>query len=160
MSRKWGDHDDFVTALAIGQDGLVYSAGWDSTIKIWGPTGIALTTLNHHNDSVFSLAVSPAGVVCAGSEDGFLKAWSESDGVKWTNQCEVTCIVMTHAGTVFTGSDEPVVRVWSEASGDIIKALPLGNGAIDSLNLLITSGSESAEAAKVYGGSASGYIAV
>src|SRR5260370_557413 len=76
-------HSNSVLSVAFSPDGgLMASASFDHTIKLWDPqTGEHLRTLVGHSDSVFSVAFSPdGGLLASASRDETIKLWDPQTG--------------------------------------------------------------------------------
>jgi WD40 repeat protein len=52
--RELEGHTDWVTALAVGLDGKIYSGSNDETIRVWSGDGTHLQTLAGHTSYVFA----------------------------------------------------------------------------------------------------------
>jgi hypothetical protein len=79
--RELHGHESTVTAIALGLDDKIYTASFDSTIRVWSAAGGAhLQTLLGHTDKVFALAVGLDGVIYSGSNDKTVRVWSGADG--------------------------------------------------------------------------------
>src|SRR3990172_6068285 len=70
-------HDGWVTALAFGSDGTLFSGGWDHLAKRWDPiTGTLLNTYDGHDQVVYSVLGSPDGcVLLTASVDKTARVW-------------------------------------------------------------------------------------
>jgi WD40 repeat protein len=69
-----------VTALAVGQDGKVYSGSIDRTIRVWSGVDGALFQTLPHGRHVSSLAFGVNGVLYIGGLSGEICACSCEDG--------------------------------------------------------------------------------
>ena len=81
--RTLEGHSDKVTSVAFSSDGgLLASASWDNTIKLWDPhTGEHLRTLEGHSSEVTSVAFSPdGGFLASASDDDTIKLWDPHTG--------------------------------------------------------------------------------
>ena len=61
------DHDGFINALEVNQNGKVLISGsWDTTIRVWDiPTHAPLLVLDGHLMSVNAISLSPSGSLLA-----------------------------------------------------------------------------------------------
>ncbi|XP_002987505.2 protein JINGUBANG [Selaginella moellendorffii] len=67
-------HTDVVSALALG-DGVVYSASWDKTVKVWRLSDLkCIESFVAHDDAVKAL-VAKAGFLYTASADSKIKIW-------------------------------------------------------------------------------------
>ena len=73
----WLDgHEAAVNAVVIGEDGTLYSAGDDFTLRVWSPQGDALAVWQGHKGKVVSLALSPdQSLIASASWDGTIGLW-------------------------------------------------------------------------------------
>jgi cytochrome c len=70
-------HAGPVAALAVAPDGLLASAGWDGTLRVWAPG--APVVLEGHQGPVSALAWVAGGLASAG-QDGTIRVWDGSGG--------------------------------------------------------------------------------
>lgn len=68
----WIKHSDAVSCLTLNEDdGLLYSASWDRTIKVWRMSDSkCLESISSHDDAVNVVVASVDGLVLSGSADG------------------------------------------------------------------------------------------
>ncbi|KAJ1294496.1 hypothetical protein BS78_01G150800 [Paspalum vaginatum] len=74
----WLRHSDAVSCLSLDEPaGLLYSASWDRTLKVWRlADSRCLESLPAHHDAVNTVAAAGfGGLVLTGSADGTVKAW-------------------------------------------------------------------------------------
>ncbi|MCX7023330.1 MAG: caspase family protein [Spirochaetes bacterium] len=80
-------HAAMVLDLAAnGRAGIVASASFDNTAKLWNARGYLLRTLRGHAGAVTGVDIDPAGrFVATASMDGTLRLWRATDGeAVWT----------------------------------------------------------------------------
>ncbi|KAL2498421.1 Transducin/WD40 repeat-like superfamily protein [Abeliophyllum distichum] len=80
----WIKHVDAISCLSIDQEeGLLYSASWDKTFKVWR-IGISncIESIKAHDDAVNSLVASVDGTIYTGSADGTVKVWKRQQNGK------------------------------------------------------------------------------
>ncbi|XAR72654.1 [Myosin heavy-chain] kinase [Bertholletia excelsa] len=123
-------HDDAINAVALADDGHVYTGSADKTIRVWrknpGETKHTLvSTLEKHNSGVNALALSTDGLVLySGSCDRSILAWEKEDdsgdmmvvGVLRGHAKPILCLAVV-SNIVFSGSADATVRVWTGAGG-------------------------------------------
>jgi hypothetical protein len=114
-------HTDFVRALAVGPNNVVYSGGKDHTVRAWSAVhGAHLRTLTGHTARVSALAVGIDGTVYSGSDgpEGSIRIWSGTDGrslgtLEGYQGHSVLALAIAHDGTLFSGGSDWAIRVWS-----------------------------------------------
>ncbi|MEX2554736.1 MAG: AAA family ATPase [Actinomycetota bacterium] len=82
LRGKLSGHADIVQDVAFGRGGMLVTASWDGTAKIWDfPSRRELATLRGHRGPVLGVSVSPdATLVATGSVDGTAKLWNAKTG--------------------------------------------------------------------------------
>ncbi|WVZ59855.1 hypothetical protein U9M48_009948 [Paspalum notatum var. saurae] len=78
----WLRHSDAVSCLSLDEPaGLLYSASWDRTLKVWRlADSRCLESLPAHADAVNTVAAAGfGGLVLTGSADGTVKAWRREE---------------------------------------------------------------------------------
>lgn len=121
----WIKHSDAVSCLSVNEErGLLYSASWDRTIKVWRLSDPkCLESVNAHDDAVNSVVASVEGLVYTGSADGTVKVWKREDKARSTKHTlietllrqdsAVTALAVNDAGTmVYCGSSDGFVNYW------------------------------------------------
>ncbi len=81
--RTLEGHSSEVTSVEFSPNGgLLASASWDNTIRLWDPhTGEHLRTLEGHSSFVTSVAFSPnGGLLASASSDEAIKLWDPHTG--------------------------------------------------------------------------------
>ncbi|KAL6574216.1 hypothetical protein OROHE_001120 [Orobanche hederae] len=154
----WIKHADAISCLSMNQeDGLLYSASWDRTFKVWR-TGNSkcIESVKAHEDAVNSVVASVDGLVYTGSADGTVKVWKrEQKGktVKHTlmqtllsQESAVTALVVNESGSVvYSGSSDGLVNFWELekklSHGGVLKGHKLAVLCLAAAGNLVFSGS-------------------
>ena len=119
LPEKLEGRSSTVYALAIGLDGKVYSGSWDTTIRVWNPSGRGHPqTLRGHTGGVYALAVGLDGQVFSGSTDRTVRVWCGEDGTHLRtlegHSGPVNTLAVGLDGTLYSGSADGCIRVsWS-----------------------------------------------
>lgn len=104
--------------------GLLYSASWDRTFKVWKvDNSKCLESVKAHDDAVNSVVASVDGIVYTGSADGTVKVWQRESNGKTINhvyvktlldqECAVTALAVNKSGSViYSGSSDGVLNFW------------------------------------------------
>ncbi|RAL47307.1 unnamed protein product [Cuscuta campestris] len=121
----WIKHCDAISCLSMEPEaGLLYSASWDRTFKVWrAGNSKCLESVKAHDDAVNSVVASSGGMVYTGSADGSVKVWkreASGKGVKHvfvqtllSQECAVTALAVNKTGSVlYCGSSDGVVNFW------------------------------------------------
>ncbi|XP_051139731.1 protein JINGUBANG-like [Andrographis paniculata] len=155
----WIKHADAISCLSINQEkGLLYSASWDKTFKVWRTeTSKCIESVKAHDDAVNSVvAGGGSATVYTASADGTVKAWTREQkgkAVKHTllqtllsQEAAVTALVINAAGTVvYSGSSDGVVNFWEVenqlAHGGVLKGHKLAVLCLAAAGGLVFSGS-------------------
>lgn len=159
-SVPWIRHYDTVSCMSVDADhGLLYSASWDKTLKIWRISDSrCLESIPAHDDAVNAAVVasSSEGLVFTGSADGTVKAWRrEFVGKRRTEHSLVEVLLkQEHAvtalaargGAVYAGSSDGLVRFWevekrSVAYGGVLRGHKLAVLCLVVAGDLVMSGS-------------------
>ncbi|XP_057465840.1 protein JINGUBANG-like [Actinidia eriantha] len=117
-------HDDAINALALTNDGDVYTGSADKTIKVWrknsGETKHSLvSTLDKHKSGVNALALSVDGsVLYSGACDRSILVWEKDNvgnmaalGALRGHTKSVLCLTVV-SDFVCSGSADKTVRIW------------------------------------------------
>ena len=107
-------HTSYVYAVAVDNNGYVYSGGLDKTVRKIGSDGSELWRFTGHTDAVYAVAVDNNGNVYSGGGNGDRKVRKiDPDGnqiwdfaVRWT----VNAVAVDNNGYVYSGSDDKRVR--------------------------------------------------
>ncbi|EOY14648.1 hypothetical protein SCA6_008426 [Theobroma cacao] len=154
----WIKHSDAVSCLSLNVDqGLLYSASWDRTLKVWRISDSkCLESIHAHDDAVNSVVSSKAGMVFTGSADGSVKVWQmelHRKGTKHTlsqtllqQECAVTALAINTPGSVvYCGSSDGLVNFWELekqlSHGGVLKGHKLAVLCLSAAGNLVFSGS-------------------
>ncbi|XP_002442434.2 protein JINGUBANG [Sorghum bicolor] len=157
-SGLWMRHFDAVSSLSLdAAAGLIYSASWDRTFKVWRVSDSkCLESVYAHTDAVNAVAaVGFDALVLTGSADGTVKVWRRGakangnkkkkkkgrrdDGDTWhtmervlrEGDSAVTAIaVAVEARVVYVGSSDGAVSHWQWRRGAGPGAAPRNGGAL------------------------------
>lgn len=121
----WIKHIDAISSLSMDQQaGLLYSASWDRTFKVWRmENSKCLESVKAHEDAVNSVVATVDGMVFTGSADGTVKVWTREIAGKVTKhtlidtllkqECAVTSLAVGGSGSVvYCGSSDGLVNFW------------------------------------------------
>ena len=124
-SALWIRHSDAISCLSLNEEqGLLYSASWDRTFKVWRISDSkCLESISAHDDAVNSVVASSEGMVFTGSADGSVKVWRRELHGKGTKhafvqtllkqECAVTALCVNTSGSVvYCGSSDGLVNFW------------------------------------------------
>ena len=124
-SALWIKHSDAISCLSLNEEqGLLYSASWDRTFKVWRVSDSkCLESISAHDDAVNSVVASCEGMVFTGSADGSVKVWRRELQGKGTKhvfvqtllkqECAVTALCVNASGSVvYCGSSDGLVNFW------------------------------------------------
>jgi WD40 repeat protein len=130
----WLRHSDAVSSLSLDEGaGLLYSASWDRTFKVWRVSDSkCLESVRAHDDTVNTVAASVFdNVVFTGSADGTVKVWRRQVSAKGggatkhvlekvlrEGESAVTAIaVSSEDRVVYVGSSDGMVTYWHWIDG-------------------------------------------
>lgn len=118
-------HDDAINALALSDDGYVYTGSADKKIKVWkkeyGEKKHSLiATLDKHKSGINALALTPDGsVLYSGACDRSILVWEKDDGGGMVvvgalrgHTKSILCLTVV-GNLIFSGSEDRTVRLWS-----------------------------------------------
>ncbi|KAH7849138.1 hypothetical protein Vadar_013540 [Vaccinium darrowii] len=121
----WIKHIDALSSLSMDQEaGLLYSASWDRTFKVWRTENSkCLESVKAHEDAVNAVVATTGGMVFTGSADGTVKVWMREIVGKATKhtlvdtllkqECAVTALAVSGSGlVVYCGSSDGLVNFW------------------------------------------------
>lgn len=136
----WIKHSDAVSCLSLVEDqGLLYSASWDRTVKVWRIHDLkCIESIRAHDDavnSVVAMAWSGESLVFSGSADGTVKVWKREIGGKPSSHSlvqtllkqdsAVTALVTSRGGeshvAVYSGSSDGAVNFWEMGEKKALK---------------------------------------
>ncbi|OIT30623.1 PREDICTED: uncharacterized protein LOC109209737 [Nicotiana attenuata] len=154
----WIKHVDAISCLSMDQThGLLYSASWDRTFKVWNvDNSKCIESVKAHDDAVNSVVTSVEGIVYTGSADGTVKVWQRENSGKNTKhvfvqtllnqECAVTALAVNRTGSiVYCGSSDGVVNFWERekqlSHGGVLKGHKLAILCLAAAGNLVLSGS-------------------
>ncbi|KAL0438626.1 UNVERIFIED_CONTAM: protein JINGUBANG [Sesamum latifolium] len=124
-SAVWIKHTDAISCLSMSQEnGLLYSASWDRTFKVWRPeSSRCIESVKAHDDAVNSVVAGVGGMVFTGSADGTVKVWKREQKGKavrhilhqtlLSQESAVTALAVNESGSVvYSGSSDGLVNFW------------------------------------------------
>jgi WD40 repeat protein len=136
--RRLEGHTDYISCLAVGFGGTIYSGSNDCTVRGWSREN-EIRRLEGHTEEVFSLAVGPDGTVYSGSRDNTIRVWSGDDGTHVRTLSghvgDVYALAVGSNDTLYSGSDDTTIRVWSTRDGAHIRTLEGHTNAVVSFLL-------------------------
>ncbi|KAL6995602.1 hypothetical protein U1Q18_005737 [Sarracenia purpurea var. burkii] len=154
----WIKHIDAISCLSMNvEEGLLYSASWDRTFKVWRiDNSKCLESVKAHDDAVNSVVAGVEGLVFTGSADGTVKVWRREMIGKVTKhtqvdtllkqECAVTALAVSGSGTaVYCGSSDGLVNFWDRekqlSHGGVLKGHKLAVLCLATAGNLVFSGS-------------------
>ncbi|XP_058080312.1 protein JINGUBANG-like [Magnolia sinica] len=157
-SSIWIRHFDAVSCLSLDEDhGLLYSASWDKTLKVWRISDSkCLESINAHDDAINSVVVGFDGLIFTGSADGTVKAWRRELQGKNTKhlpmqtllkqECAVTALAVNRTDyIVYCGSSDGLVNYWERekhlSHGGVLRGHKLAVLCLAAAGSLVFSGS-------------------
>ncbi|GFP92989.1 myosin heavy chain kinase b [Phtheirospermum japonicum] len=121
----WIKHTDAISCLSMNEEkGILYSASWDRTFKVWRVgNSKCIESVKAHDDAVNSVVSSIDGIVYTGSADGTVKVWKREESGKsikhvctqtlLSQESAVTALAVGGAGSVvYCGSSDGLVNFW------------------------------------------------
>ena len=134
--RTLSGHDSWVQGVAFSSRGLIATASWDNTARIWdAATGACLATLAGHTGTVEAVAFSPDGALLAtASGDATARVWDAATGAHLVtlagHDYTVRAVAFSPDGALLaTASADATARLWDAASGAHLATLvPLPSG--------------------------------
>eukprot|EP00035_Acanthoeca_spectabilis_P008893 m.159854 g.159854 ORF g.159854 m.159854 type:complete len:457 (-) comp14540_c0_seq1:156-1526(-) len=112
-------HTGQVRAVAVGDDGTIYSGADDHTVRMWSADdGVHLRTFIGHTHNVLSLALTGETLI-SGSYDRTIRVWSTLDGAMAQtlrgHTCAVRAVLLMDDGSLCTGSLRDI-RIWAPSN--------------------------------------------
>ncbi|MCO5593827.1 hypothetical protein L7F22_047845 [Adiantum nelumboides] len=124
----WIQHADAISTLAVSHcHGLLYSASWDRSVKVWRLSDFkCMESFKAHDDAVNALTVSHDGhALYTGSADSKIKVWARSnDGPKpykkhflvstlAAHRSAVNALTLSFNGSLlYSGACDKAIVVW------------------------------------------------
>jgi WD40 repeat protein len=127
-SPVWEKREKGTQTVSYSPDGgLIASAGWDKTVKLWRTDGSLLMTLVGHMSRVRSVAISPdGGIIASGSDDKTIKLWNSNGQLLKTlrgHSDAIQMVVFRPDGKILAScSEDNTVKLWS-ITGRLLKTL-------------------------------------
>ncbi|KAL0302699.1 UNVERIFIED_CONTAM: protein JINGUBANG [Sesamum angustifolium] len=154
----WIKHTDAISCLSMNQEkGLLYSASWDRTFKVWKvDNSKCIESVKAHDDAVNSVVSSIDGIVYTGSADGTVKVWTREHKGKvikhnltqtlLSQECAVTALAVNASGSIlYCGSSDGLVNFWELekqfSHGGVLKGHKLAVLCLAAAGNLVFSGS-------------------
>lgn len=154
----WIKHSDAISCLSMSHEhGLLYSASWDRTFKVWRvENSKCLESVKAHDDAVNSVVASVDGVVYTGSADGSVKVWKREYTGKAVRhvfvqtllkqESAVTALAVNKTGMVlYCGSSDGLMNFWQcekqFSHGGVLKGHKLAVLCLAAAGNLVCSGS-------------------
>ena len=116
---QWLDgHEAAVNAVVFAEDGTVFSAGDDYTVRAWSSDGGETDVWTGHKGKVMSLALSPDGsLLASASWDNSIGIWPTDGGTPrflTGHDGPVSDVAFTADGTgLYSASADGSIRFWS-----------------------------------------------
>ncbi|XP_054807523.1 protein JINGUBANG [Prosopis cineraria] len=163
-------HDDAINALAVSEDGYIYTGSADKKIKVWkkgegGEKHCLVDTLEKHNSGINALALSSDGsLLYSGACDRSILVWAkdgeEEDGKMVLvgalrgHTKSILCLAMV-SDLVCSGSADKTIRIWRGVHDDCscLAVLEGHSGPIKCLTAASGRSNPSEESFLVYSGS-------
>ncbi|CAI9092817.1 OLC1v1028154C1 [Oldenlandia corymbosa var. corymbosa] len=141
LESIWNAHDDAINAIALPNDGFIYTGSADRKIKVWkkyqGDKKHSLVaTLEKHKSAVNALALSTDGsVLYSGACDRSIIVWVKDggnahmvvSGALRGHTKAILCLTVV-SDLVFSGSADKTVRVWKRGLGKSYSCLAVLEG--------------------------------
>ncbi|KAL9231599.1 hypothetical protein vseg_006806 [Gypsophila vaccaria] len=157
-SSLWIKHSDAISCLSLNDEhGILYSASWDRTFKVWRISDSkCLESVAAHDDAVNSVVASSDGLIFTGSADGTVKVWRREMQGKGTKhflmqtllkqECAVTALAVDPTGAiVYCGSSDGLVNFWERdkniSHGGVLRGHKLAVLCLEAKARLVFSGS-------------------
>jgi len=110
---KFTGHTDDVYAVAVDNNGNVYSGSSDNTVRKISSSGNEVWKFTGHTDDVYAVAVDNNGNVYSGSSDNTVRKISPDGNQIWRftgHTGVVYAVAVDNNGNVYSGSTDNTVR--------------------------------------------------
>jgi COMPASS component SWD3 len=117
-------------AVAWGPTGMVASAGFDESVRIWdGRDGRCLRAIPAHSDPVTGVSFGPDGsLLVSSSYDGLIRVWDTNSGrclktIVDDDNPSVSSVVFSFNGKYLLAATlDDTIRLWSLQTGKCVKS--------------------------------------
>ncbi len=119
---KFTGHTSYVEAVAVDNNGNVYSGGRDDTVRKISSSGNEIWKFTGHTDYVYAVAVDNNGNVYSGSDDKTVRKISSSGNEIWKftgHTSYVNAVAVDNNGNVYSGSSDKTVRKISSSGNEV-----------------------------------------
>ncbi|OIW00376.1 hypothetical protein TanjilG_05726 [Lupinus angustifolius] len=134
-------HDDAVNAVAVSNDGTVYTGSADKRIRVWARPNnekrhVLLATLEKHESAVNALALNDDGsVLFSGACDRSIIVWEREDsanhmvvsGALRGHEKAILCLI-NFSDLLLSGSADRTVRIWKRGFNEQFCCLAVLDG--------------------------------
>ncbi|KAE9396751.1 WD40 repeat-like protein, partial [Gymnopus androsaceus JB14] len=123
-------HQDYVTWAEYGpDDGIIATASWDRTVRIWNAVnGALIHTLTGPTGQIWSAAFSPDGKLIAAGGDHQVRLWSVESGKLlhtlsgYDDTCRTRSLCFSPDGaTLAAGARGGTLRLFSILTGECLQ---------------------------------------
>ncbi|KAK7291656.1 hypothetical protein RIF29_06971 [Crotalaria pallida] len=119
-------HDDAINAIAVSDDGLIYTGSADTRIKVWSKLQgekkhTLLDTLEKHNSGINTMALSNNNctlLLYSGACDRSILVWEKGQDGKMVlvgalrgHNKSILCLAVV-ADLICSGSEDKTIRIW------------------------------------------------
>ncbi len=124
-------HKKIIKVICLLKDGLIATASYDSSIKIWKKNEskkLELIATFDHKQSVYSLAVLNNGSLISGSGDSTLKVWNKINETNFEciaslNHTKPVISLAVTSSFIISGLENGSIVVWNEKTFERIQKL-------------------------------------
>lgn len=134
-------HEDAVNAVAVSEDGTVYTGSADRRIRVWArPNGekghVLVATLEKHKSAVNALALNDDGsVLFSGACDRSILVWEREDSANYMvvsgalrgHEKAILCLFNV-SDLLLSGSADGTVRIWKRGCDERFCCLAVLDG--------------------------------
>ncbi|GLJ08770.1 hypothetical protein SUGI_0095400 [Cryptomeria japonica] len=127
----WIQHIDTISSLATTKDGLLYSASWDKTVKVWRLSdSVCIESFPAHVDAINSIVTSDDGILYTASADSKIKVWKKCcSGLRTKHtmirvlekhKSAINALALSSDGSVlYSGGCDRDIIVWEKRRIDV-----------------------------------------